>query len=114
MANQNKVGIKYLERNHINWFPGHMNKAIKEIKNKIKQVSIVIEVRDARAPLASGNKDNYYSDGEKPYLIVINKTNLADPKAVKLWEDWFTKKNESFIFINALDKESKRSIPLLE
>jgi ribosome biogenesis GTPase A len=106
----NKTGIKHLEKNHINWFPGHMNKAIKEIKNRIKQVSIVIEVRDARAPMTSGNQDNYYGNGEKPYLIVLNKTNLADPEAVKLWKEWFIKKNEPFIFINALDKSSIKAI----
>ena len=106
----NKTGIKHLEKNHINWFPGHMNKAIKEIKNRIKQVSIVIEVRDARAPMTSGNKDNYYNNGEKPYLIVINKTNLADPESVKLWKDWFSEKNEPVLFINALDKTSIKII----
>ncbi len=105
-----KSGIEYLEYSRINWFPGHMNKAVKEIKKHIKLVNIVIEVRDARAPLASGNKRSYDNGGDKPYLIVINKTNLADPEAVKLWEAWFTKKKESFIFINALDKNSLKSI----
>ncbi len=110
MAKKKKTGIEHLENNHINWFPGHMSKAIKEIKKNIKLVNIIIEVRDARAPLASGNKDNYDSNGSKPYLIVFNKTNLADPEAVKLWQDWFTKQNESFMFINALDKKSIKTI----
>ncbi len=110
MANKNKTGIEHLENNHFNWFPGHMNKAIKEIKKNIKLVMIIIEVRDARAPMVSGNKDNYDSNGEKPYLIVLNKTNLADPKAIKLWQEWFSKKKESFIFVNALDKKSIKAI----
>ena len=102
--------MEELEYDRINWFPGHMNKAVKEIKAKIKQVDIVLEVRDARSPLASGNKANYDNAGQKPYLIVINKTNLANPDTVKLWEAWFTKKNESFIFVNALDKVAIKSI----
>jgi ribosome biogenesis GTPase A len=105
-----KTGIEHLENNPINWFPGHMNKAITEIKKNIKLVNIVLEIRDARAPLASGNKENYDNSGEKPYLIVINKTNLADPEAVELWKEWFTKKNESFIFINALDIDSIKTV----
>ena len=111
MAKQKKkTGIEHLENNPINWFPGHMNKAIKEIKDNIKFVNIIIEVRDARAPMASGNKDNYSHAGQKPYLIVFNKTNLADPQATKLWEEWLTKQNESFVFINALDKNSIKTI----
>jgi ribosome biogenesis GTPase A len=94
----------------INWLPGHMIKATKEIKKTINLVDIIIEVRDARAPLVSGNKSIYESGGNKPYLIVFNKTNLADPKVIKKWEDWLTKEKESFIFINALDKNSIKTI----
>ena len=110
MTKKNKSGIEYLEQNHINWFPGHMKKAIEKIQQSIKLVNIIIEVRDARAPMASGNKENYQSRGQKPYLIVLNKTNLADPEAVQSWTNWFTKQNESFIFINALDRKSIKSI----
>ncbi len=111
MAKRKKLtGIEHLENNPINWFPGHMNKAIQEIKSNIKLVNIIIEVRDARAPMVSGNKGNYSHAGDKPYLIVFNKTNLADPKAVQIWQDWLTKKNESFIFINALDKSAIKQI----
>ena len=110
MTKKKKTGIEHLENNHINWFPGHMIKASREIKKNIKLVNIIIEVRDARAPMASGNKENYDNGGDKPYLIVFNKTNLADPDAVKQWQDWFTKHNESFIFINALDQNSIKTI----
>jgi ribosome biogenesis GTPase A len=105
-----KTGIEEYDYDRINWFPGHMNKANKEIKKNIKLVDIILEVRDARTPLASGNKDNYQSHINNPYLIVINKTNLADPQTIKLWETWFTEQKESFIFINALDKKSIQKI----
>ena len=111
MAKRKKLtGIEHLENKRINWFPGHMNKAIKEIKKKIKSVNIVVEVRDARAPLASGNKASYADSNGKPYLIVINKANLADPNTTELWKKYFTEKEESFIFINALDKNSIKTI----
>jgi ribosome biogenesis GTPase A len=110
MAEKNKSGIEHLERKHINWFPGHMNKAVLDIKKKIKAVDIVIEVRDARAPLASGNKSNIESGTSKPYLVVLNKTNLTTPEVVSEWQQWFTKEEEHFLFINALDKNSLKSI----
>lgn len=105
-----KTGIEHMARNHINWFPGHMNKAIKEIKKNIKLVNIVIEVRDARAPLVSGNKDSYKDSQNKPYLIVLNKTNLADPSATEKWKEYFEKSSEPHLFVNALDKGSIKKI----
>lgn len=110
MSGKKRTGIEHLENKRINWFPGHMNKAIKEIKKNIKLVNIVIEVRDARAPMASGNKAGYSDSNGKPYLIVINKTNLANPKAVAKWKRWFEEQEESFLFINALDKKSIKLI----
>lgn len=111
MAKKKKLtGLEEFEYDRINWFPGHMNKARKEIEKKLKLVDIVIEVRDARAPLASGNKQNYEKNIGKPYLIVINKTNFADPEVVKLWQEWFTEQNESFIFVNALDQASLKKV----
>jgi len=94
----------------INWLPGHMVKATNEIKKAIKLVNIVLEVRDARVPLVSGNKSIYECGGDKPYLIIFNKTNLADPVSVKLWKEWLTEQNESFIFVNALDNKAVKSI----
>ena len=83
---------------------------MEKIKESIRLVNIIIEVRDARAPLASGNKNNDKSKNQIPHLIVLNKTNLADPKSVKEWTNWFSKQNESFVFINALDKKSIKTI----
>jgi ribosome biogenesis GTPase A len=96
--------------NQINWRPGHMIKATSEIKNNIQVVDIIVEVRDARVPTVSGNKAIYAKPGNKPYLIVLNKANLADPEVVKSWEKWFTAQKESFIFVNALDKKSINAI----
>lgn len=105
-----KDDIEHRNNQGFNWFPGHMKKAINQIKENIKKVNIIVEVRDARVPMASGNKAIYNQSGEKPYLIVFNKANLADPASIKLWESWFTEQNESFIFINALDPISIKAI----
>ena len=94
----------------INWLPGHMITATKDIRKSIKLVDIIVEVRDARVPMVSGNKAIYDNFSETPHLIVFNKTNLADPEAVKLWQAWLTEQKESFIFINAMDKISIKNI----
>jgi len=95
---------------HINWFPGHMNKAIRQIKEALKKVDILLEVRDARSPLVTGNKAVLHAVGNKPRLIVINKTNLADPKIVELWKPWFKKQGVPFVFINCLNKSSLKQV----
>lgn len=87
-----------------------MAKALREVKEKLKIVDIVLEIRDARTPLASGNRSMTESIGQKPKLILLNKMNLADPKIVGLWAEWFTAQKENFLFINSLDKSSVKSV----
>lgn len=89
-----------------NWFPGHMARAIREIKEKVKLVDIVLEIRDARAPLASGNKMMDENLRQKSKLILLNKVNLADPRVIPLWEEWFKKQGEPYIFLDCFDKGS--------
>lgn len=94
----------------INWYPGHMARAIREIKEKLKLVDIVLEIRDARAPLASGNVVLDETLRQKSRLIVLNKVNLADPKMIHLWEEWFKQKAEPFIFIDCFDKGAMKNV----
>lgn len=94
----------------INWYPGHMARAIREIKEKLKLVDIVLEVRDARAPLASGNFALDTTLRQKSRLILLNKVNLADPKIIHLWEEWFTKKGEPFMFLDCFDKSAMKKV----
>ncbi len=94
----------------INWYPGHMAKAIREIKEKLKLVDIVLEIRDARAPLASGNFALDETLRQKSRLILLNKVNLADPKSVHLWDEWFKAKGEPYLFIDCFDKGSMKKV----
>ncbi|MFA6237704.1 MAG: ribosome biogenesis GTPase YlqF [Bacteriovorax sp.] len=94
----------------INWYPGHMARAIREIKEKLKLVDIVLEIRDARAPLASGNTVLDDTLRQKSRLIVLNKVNLADPKIIHLWDEWFKKKGEPYLFIDCFDKGAMRQV----
>ena len=73
----------------IQWFPGHMTKARRMIVENIKIVDAVCEVVDARIPLSSRNPDLDELTGGKPRLIILNRTDQADPKATKQWVDGF-------------------------
>ena len=98
----------YRPTTDINWYPGHMDRAIKEIKSKLKLVDIVVEIRDARAPLASGNSALDESLRQKSHLILLNKVNLADPKKISEWEEWFKNQTTPYMFIDCFDRGSMK------
>ena len=77
------------EKLNIQWFPGHMTKAQRMIEEQMKQVDAVCEILDARIPMASRNPDVDRLAGSKPRIVVLNRTDLADPKATARWRAWF-------------------------
>jgi ribosome biogenesis GTPase A len=70
----------------INWFPGHMNKARREIAAAMHQTDVVIEVLDARLPASSRNPVLEELRGDKPCITVLNRDDLADPAKTSLWK----------------------------
>ncbi len=72
----------------INWFPGHMHKARKEIKNVMPQMDLIIEVLDARIPFSSENPLVPGLRGDTPLIKVLNKRDLADPAITERWLAW--------------------------
>lgn len=93
-----------------NWFPGHMMKAMRDIKSKISMVDLVIEIRDARVPVVSGNKSLTNSISGKSRLILLNKANLADPDMNQKWAQWFDEQGVPYLFINCLDKSCSKEV----
>lgn len=85
----------------IQWFPGHMAKARREISEKIKLVDLIIELKDARIPYSSTNPMIDEIVGNKPRLILLCKSSMADPNVTKLWIEEYKKNN-----IIALDIDS--------
>lgn len=71
--------------NDINWFPGHMRKALNETKDKLKLVDIVYETADARIPFSSRNPELDRIIGDKPRIVILNKADLADPNKTAAW-----------------------------
>ena len=84
----------------IHWFPGHMNKALNEIENKVKLVDIVIELLDARAPLSSINENLEKLIQNKKRLIVLTKTDLADSNATKSWVEYLKTKYDTVLTLD--------------
>ena len=86
---------------NIQWYPGHMTKARRMMQEDIKLIDIVIELVDARLPLASKNPDIDDLAKGKARLILLNKSDMADPKYTKLWESYFKAKGFFVLQINA-------------
>ncbi len=90
-----------MDSNPINWFPGHMAKTRRMIVEQMKRMDAVCEILDARIPLSSRNPDVEELTGEKPRLIVLNRTDLADPAATRQWAAYFRGKGYAVLEANA-------------
>lgn len=85
----------------IQWYPGHMAKARREIGEAVKQVDIVIEVIDARIPMASRNPILNEIIGNKSRIIVLNKSDLADTKINQTWIQKLNKENQRALLVDS-------------
>ena len=79
----------------INWFPGHMNKAIREIREILPKVDLVIEVLDARLPYSSSNPVIAKFCSDKPSLKLLTKSDLADPIITEQWLAYFRQQSQT-------------------
>lgn len=73
----------------LHWYPGHMTKAVRQMKEDIKLIDVVIELVDARIPISSRNPDIDSLAANKSRVIVLNKADLADDKATDKWVNYF-------------------------
>ena len=92
---------------NIQWYPGHMTKAKRAMKEDIKLIDLIVELVDARVPLASRNPDIDELGKGKARLILLNKSDLADERASAAWASWFQSKG---CFVVKLDSRSKAGI----
>jgi ribosome biogenesis GTPase A len=95
----------------IQWYPGHMAKARRLVKENLKLVDVVIEVLDARIPSSSRNPDIDELAGQKPRLIILNKSDLADPEQTRLWKAVFGKAGFPSIAVDSVKGVGVRSVP---
>lgn len=95
---------------NIQWFPGHMAKARRMLTENIGMVDIIIELLDARIPRSSQNPEISELTLNKPRIIVLNKSDLADPARNKLWKDWFNRSGIDVIHTNAITGEGLQEL----
>ncbi|NLL93907.1 MAG: ribosome biogenesis GTPase YlqF [Clostridiales bacterium] len=86
---------------NIQWYPGHMTKAVRQMKEDIKLIDLVIELVDARLPLSSRNPDIDKLAANKSRLVLLNKADLSDDRTNKLWTKWFKDKGFYVLEMNS-------------
>lgn len=85
----------------IQWFPGHMAKARREVTEKLKLIDIVFELVDARLPLSSRNPMIDEIIGQKPRIILLNKADMADHERTEQWLAFFRERGMTALAINS-------------
>lgn len=84
----------------VQWFPGHMAKTRRLIKESLPLVDAVTELLDARVPVSSRNPELDEMTGKKPRIILLNKCDMADERATKLWLDYFNSNGAAAIAVD--------------
>jgi ribosome biogenesis GTPase A len=92
------------------WYPGHMTKAKRMMQENIKLIDLVIELVDARVPLSSRNPDIDGLAAGKSRIVLLNKSDLADPHYNKQWSAYFTEKGAHVLEINSKSGNGVKSI----
>lgn len=94
----------------IQWFPGHMAKARREVTEKLKLVDIIFELVDARLPLSSRNPMIDQVIQQKPRLIILNKMDMADERETKKWIEYFESQGARAVAINSLEGKGLQAV----
>ena len=100
-----------IETQNIQWFPGHMAKTRRKIKEILPLIDAVAEVVDARIPISSRNPELKSLIGEKPLIILLNKCDMADEKATEEWIKYYKAQGVTAI---ALDCKTGKGINLFK
>jgi ribosome biogenesis GTPase A len=85
----------------IQWYPGHIAKAEKALIEQLKRVDVVLEVRDARIPLATRHPQTESWLGDKARVLILNRVDMISSEARQQWQDWFKAQGETAYFTNA-------------
>jgi ribosome biogenesis GTPase A len=97
----------------IQWFPGHMTKARRQVEEKLPIIDVVIELLDARVPISSRNPMINAIVQKKPRLVLLNKKDLADARMTEKWEKYFSDLGLAVHPIDSLNGSGVHRIPAL-
>jgi len=94
----------------IQWFPGHMAKARREVTEKLKLVDIIFELVDARLPLSSRNPMIDEVINQKPRLVILNKMDMADDTETRKWIQYFAERDIKAVALNSFEGKGLASV----
>ncbi len=94
----------------IQWYPGHIAKAEKSLKEQLKLVDVVLEVRDARIPLATNHPQVPQWVGNKTRVLVLNRLDMISPPVRQRWQAWFEEQGDKPYFTNAQTGEGVKGV----
>ncbi len=95
---------------NIQWFPGHMSKARRQVQENLKHVDFVTILVDARLPLSSQNPMLTKIVGDKPKLMILNKSDLADSNRTKEWRNYFEKQGIKTLAVNSKEQATVKLV----
>ena len=99
--------------NDYGWYPGHMTKSVRAIREELKLVDLCIEVLDSRIPLSSRNPDIDELAKGKFRMVVLNKADLSDERKTALWTSYFKEKGIESLVLNAKEKKASDAVKKL-
>ena len=94
----------------VQWYPGHMTKARRQMEEDVRLVDLVIELLDARTPMSSRNPDIQSIRGNKPEVLVLNKADLADPEKTRFFEEHFASKGIPAAALDSRDPSAAKRV----
>ncbi len=94
----------------IQWYPGHIAKAERQLKEQLKRVDVVLEVRDARIPLASSHPQVADWIGEKPKVSILNRMDMIPESIQRQWLEWFKNQGIKTYYTNAKQGKGVRAV----
>lgn len=98
---------------HFQWYPGHMTKAKRAMQEDIKLIDVVIELVDARIPVSSKNPDIDTLAGGKSRILLMNKSDMADPAMLDAWIRYYEKKGYLAMAVNSKKRNELKQVNAL-
>lgn len=98
---------------HFQWYPGHMTKAKRAMQEDIKLIDVVIELVDARIPLSSKNPDINSLANNKSRILLLNKSDMADPSVLKAWIRYFEEQGYLAMAVNSKKRNELKQVNAL-
>ncbi|WP_416198061.1 MAG: ribosome biogenesis GTPase YlqF [Sporanaerobacter sp.] len=90
---------------NINWYPGHMKKTKESIKKNLQLVDIIYELLDARIPISSENPDIDNIVGDKPRIVILNKSDLSSHEGNIKWQQYYQNKGIASVLVDSLNNK---------